>query len=136
MKCTRQNNSIGGNTRGRLVHQQHVATKYFAVHIFEVTSQVALALTERQAQQAHEDRQIVAAARLYHQGLLDEDFQQVFQARLILRLGLAPLQLTVEADAEWPQEAREHRLNQGFFRAEMIVHCCQVDPGLAGDKPQ
>ena len=40
-----------------------------------------------------------------HQRLLDEDFQQVFQAWLVFRLGLAALQLTVEAGAERPQEA-------------------------------
>ncbi|MNT81969.1 hypothetical protein D3C72_2216290 [compost metagenome] len=71
-----------------------------------------LALTERQPQQTHEDGQVVAAARLHHQGLLDEDFQQLFEGRLDIRFGLTPLQLFVEADAERPEEPRENRLDQ------------------------
>ncbi|MNS94175.1 hypothetical protein D3C72_1283860 [compost metagenome] len=95
-----------------------------------------LALTERQPQQTHEDRQVVATARLHHQCLLDEDFQQLFECRLVFRLGLTPLQLFIEADAEWPEEPRENRLNQRLLRTEVIVHRRQVDTRLAGDQTQ
>ncbi|MNF80103.1 hypothetical protein D3C81_1809600 [compost metagenome] len=118
------------------VDQQHVATEHLAVHVFQITAQVALALAEREAEQAHEDRQVIAAAWLHHKGLLDEDFEQLFKRRLVFRLGLTALQLFIEADAERPEEARENRLNQRFFRAEVIVHRCQVDAGLAGDQTQ
>nr|GFD56024.1 hypothetical protein [Tanacetum cinerariifolium] len=92
------------NARRGLVHQQHVATENLAVHVFQVAPQVALALAERQAQQTHEDGQVIAAARLHHHGLFDEDFQQLLQAGLVLGPGAAPLQLAVQADAEGPEE--------------------------------
>ncbi|MNI63692.1 hypothetical protein D3C73_1190890 [compost metagenome] len=95
-----------------------------------------LALAEGQAQQAHEDRQVVVAAWLHHQCLLHEHFQQFFEAGLLFRLGLATLQLTFEAGAERPEEAREHCLDQGLLGAEVIVDRRQVDPGLAGNQPQ
>ncbi|MNS67020.1 hypothetical protein D3C72_1002530 [compost metagenome] len=124
------------DARSGLVDQQHVAAEHLAVHVFQVTPQVALALAEGQAQQAHEDRQVVVAARLHGQSLLDQHFQQLFEARLVLRLGLAPLQLTFEAGAERPEETREHCLDQGLLGAEVIVDRRQVDPGLAGNQPQ
>ncbi|MNG22712.1 hypothetical protein D3C84_1072310 [compost metagenome] len=58
---------------------------------------MTLALTERQPQQTHENREIVAAAWLYHQGLLDENFEQFFKCRFVLGLGLTPLQLFIKA---------------------------------------
>ncbi|MCY1441780.1 hypothetical protein D9M71_581150 [compost metagenome] len=117
------------------VDQQHVAAEHLAVHVFKVTPQVALALAEGQAQQAHEDRQVVATARLYHQRLLDQHFQQFFKAWLVLRTGLTTLQLALEAGAERTEETREDRLDQGLLGTEMVVHRRQVDAGLAGDQP-
>ncbi|MOA33604.1 hypothetical protein D3C78_1549130 [compost metagenome] len=96
-----------------------------------------LALAERQPQQAHEDRQVVAAARRDRQGLGREQFEQLFQgcARRV-RPGLAAVQFLFETGAERPEEAREDRLDQRLFRAEMVIHRGQVHPGLAGDQAQ
>nr|BFE90041.1 hypothetical protein GCM10020185_05770 [Pseudomonas brassicacearum subsp. brassicacearum] len=76
---------------------------------------MALTLTESKAQQAHENGKVVTAARLHDKGLLDQDFQEFFQGRLDVRLGLPALQLAIEAEAERPEEPREYRLDQGLF---------------------
>ena len=73
---------------------------------------------------------------VHHEGLLDEDFQQFFEGRLVLRLGLTALQLFIEAHAERPEKAREHGLDQRLFRAEVIIHRSQIDASLAGDQTQ
>ncbi|MNC49398.1 hypothetical protein D3C75_985730 [compost metagenome] len=54
----------------------------------------------------------------------------------MLRLGLAPLQLTFEAGAERPEETGKDRLDQRLLGAEMVIDRRQVDPGLAGNQPQ
>ncbi len=94
------------------MHPQHVAPEHLAVHVFQITTQVTLTLAERQAQQAHEDRQIVTAARLHRERLLDQDFQQLLEAFLAVGLRFAPVQLTLETHTEGPEEAREDRLDQ------------------------
>ncbi|MNT86200.1 hypothetical protein D3C72_2264610 [compost metagenome] len=94
-----------------------------------------LALAEGQAQQPHEDRQVVAAARLYDQCLLNQHLEQLFKAWLLFRTGLTTLQLALEAGAERTEETREDRLDQGLLGTEMVVHRRQVDTGLAGDQP-
>ncbi|MOA24739.1 hypothetical protein D3C78_1454310 [compost metagenome] len=123
------------NTRCGFVDQQHVAAEHLAVHVFQVTPQVALALAEGQAQQAHEDRQVIAAAWLHHQRLLNQHLQQLFKGGLLFGARLAALQLALKARAERPEEAREDRLNKGLLRTEVVVHRSQVDAGLAGDQP-
>ncbi|SST12163.1 Uncharacterised protein [Klebsiella pneumoniae] len=63
--------------------------------------------------------------------------QEVLQGGVLgLGLGLATIQLLFQAGAEWPEEAREHRLDQRLLRTEVIIHRRQVDPGLAGDQTQ
>src|SRR3546814_17500660 len=88
------------------MHLEHVATEHLAIHVFQIAAQVALALTERQAQQAHEDGQIIAAARFDRQGLLDEDFQQFLERVLLVGQCLASIQFTLETGTEWRSEER------------------------------
>jgi len=56
---------------------------------------VALALAEGKAQEAHENRQVVTAARRYRKCLLDKDFQQFFETFLPVGLRFAFVQLTL-----------------------------------------
>src|SRR3546814_12513349 len=98
------------------MHLEHVATEHLAIHVFQIAAQVALALTERQAQQAHEDGQIIAAARFDRQGLLDEDFQQFLERVLLVGQCLASIQFTLETGTEWPEKTREHPPDQRLLR--------------------
>ena len=68
--------------------------------------------------------------------MLNEDIQQFFKACFGFRLALAAIQFTFETDAKRAKKARENRLNQGFFRAEVIVHRSQIDSSLTGDQAQ
>ncbi|MCY1546102.1 hypothetical protein D9M68_820800 [compost metagenome] len=65
---------------------------------------MALALTEGQPQQTHENRQVVATARLHGQSLLDQQLKQLLKADLGIRLGLTAIQLALEATAERPEK--------------------------------
>ncbi|MDT4869551.1 hypothetical protein FQZ97_1045880 [compost metagenome] len=96
---------------------------------------MSLALVERQSEQAHEDRQVIAAARSDCHDLRCQQLQQLFQGcAWRVRLALAAIQLLFQAGAERPEEAREDCLNQRLLRAEVIVHRSQVHPSLAGDQ--
>ncbi len=97
---------------------------------------MTLALAEGQTEQAHEDGQVIAAARLNGQGLLDQKLEQLLQGNLGFRLGLTAIKFLFQAGAERPEETREDRLNQRLLRTEVVIDGSQVDPGLAGDKTQ
>src|SRR3546814_9071518 len=103
------------NARGGLVDQEHVATEHFAVHVLQITPQVALALAECQAQQAHENGKVVTATWLHDKGLLDEDLQQLFQGWLDVWLGLTPLR----------SEAHTSEL-QSLMRISYAVFCLKT----------
>src|SRR5690606_37097238 len=91
---------------------------------------------ESQAQQAHEDGKVVPTARFHRQRLLDEQFEQLFQGSLGFGLGLTAIQFLFQTGAEWPEEAREDRLNKRLLGTEVVVDGRQVDPCLAGNQPQ
>jgi len=96
-----------------------------------------LALTERQTQQTHEDGQIVTAARLDHQRLLDEDFQEFFERRLVFRLGLTTLKLFIETDADRPEESHDRRNQRGGGNRPgagdpPVDRCVRAGAGLPG----
>src|SRR5690606_15191103 len=95
---------------------------------------MALALAEGKPQQTHENRQVVAAARFYGQGLFNQYFQQFFERIRLTGHRLATIQLAFQAGTEAAEKAREDCLNQRLFRTEVIVHRRQVYACLAGDQ--
>ena len=106
-----------------------------AVVLVEIFAQVALWLTVRLPGKAEEDSGSLGVLGMCTQRQAEHNPQHIFGG-IGNAGGFHFIKLGVQRQAERRQEALEDGLNQGFLGTEMVIHRCQVHPGLAGNGTQ